>query len=66
MKAKVVDLEDEVREGFSRRISKELNGEVQGVSGNRSVLVRFQDVFEKYVSSNQLTVMTVEKIPVNE
>ena len=50
MKAKVVDLEDEVREGFSRRISKELNGEVQGVSGNRSVLVRFQDVFEKYVS----------------
>ena len=29
VKTKVVDLEDELREVFSRRISKELNGAVQ-------------------------------------
>ena len=44
-KAKVGELEDEVREGFFRRMRNYLNGVVQGVSGKRRFLVRFQDWF---------------------
>ena len=65
-KAKVGELEDEVREGFSRRPKKDLNGVVQGVSGKRRFLVRFQDGCEKVMTSNQLTIVTVDRIPVIE
>ena len=43
VKAKIGDLEEEVREGFLRRMSKELTEVVQGVSGKKWFLVRFQD-----------------------
>ena len=43
VKANVGELEDEVREGFSRWTRKDLNGVVQGVSRKRRLLVRFQD-----------------------
>ena len=39
---------------------------VQGVLGRRRFLVRFNNVFENNLSSNQLTVVIVEKIPVEE
>ena len=52
VKSKIGELEDEVREGSSRRISKELNGVVQGVSGKKRFLVRFQDGCENNLSSN--------------
>ena len=45
---------------------KELNGMVQGVSVNRRFLVRFQDVCEKDLNLNQLTIVTVENIPVTK
>ena len=45
VKAKLGELEDEVREGFFRRMRNYLNGVVQGVSGKRRFLVRFQDWF---------------------
>ena len=65
-KAKVGELEDEVREGFTRRLRKALSGVLQGVSGKRRFLVRFQDGYEKDLTSNQLTLVTVDKIPVTE
>ena len=42
---------------------KELTGVVQGVSGRRRFLLRFKDRYENNQSSNQLTVVIVEKIP---
>ena len=39
---------------------------VQGVSGSRRFLVRFQNGCENNLSSNQLTVVIVEKILVEE
>ena len=47
VKAKVGDLEEEIREGFSRRSRKEMTGVVQEVVGKRRYLVRFQDGLEK-------------------
>ena len=43
VKAKISELEEEVRAGNSRRMRKELTGVVQGVSGRRRFLVRFQN-----------------------
>ena len=48
--------------GSSRRTRKELTGVVQGVLGRRMLLMRFQNGCEKNLSSNQLTVVIVEKI----
>ena len=39
---------------------------VQGVSGRRRFLVRFQNWCKNYLSSNQLTVVILDKIPVEE
>ena len=52
VKAKIYELEEEVRAGISRRMSKDLTGVVQGVSGNKSVLVRFQDGSKNNMSSD--------------
>ena len=38
----------------------------QGVSVKRRSLVKFQYACEKYLTSNQLTIATVEKIPVTK
>ena len=60
MKAKVSDLEEEIREGCLRRSRKEMTGVVQEVVGNRRYSVRFQDSLEKYVSSNQITILVIK------
>ena len=39
---------------------------VQGVLGRRRFLVKFQNGFENHMSSNQLTVVIVDNIPVEE
>ena len=66
VKAKIGELEEEVRAGNSRWTRKDLTGVVQGVSGRRRFLVRFQNGCENNLSSNQLTVMIVDKILVEE
>ena len=38
----------------------------QGLSGKKRFLVRFQYGGEKYMTSNQITAVTVEKIPVEK
>ena len=50
VKAKVGEMEDEVREGFYRRLRKELTGMVQGVFVKRRFLVSFKDGCEKYLT----------------
>ena len=66
IKAKIGELEEEVREGSSRRMRKELTSVVQGVSGRRRFLVRFQNGCENNLSSNQLTVVIADNILVEE
>ena len=66
VKAKIADLEEEVRAGNSRKTRKELNGGLQGVLWRRRFLVRFQNGCKKNLFSNQLTVVIVEKIPAEE
>ena len=56
------ELEEEVRTGSLRRMRKELNGVVQGVSVKKRLLTRFQDGCKNNLSSNQLTIVIVEKI----
>ena len=59
VKSKIGELEEEVRAGNSRRMTKELTGVVKGVSGRRRFLVSFHYGCKKNLSSNQLTVMLV-------
>ena len=66
VKAKIGELEEEVRVGSSRRMRKEFTVVVQGVSGRRRFLVRFHDGCEKNLFSNQLTVVTAHEILVEE
>ena len=47
VKAKVGDLEEEIREVFLRRLRKYMTGVFQEVVGKRRYLVRFQDGLEK-------------------
>ena len=42
---------------------KELTGVVQGISGKKRLLVRFQDGCKKNLYLNQLTIVIAEKIP---
>ena len=66
VKANIGKLEEEVRGGSSRRTREELTGVLKYVSGRRSFLARFQNGSKKNMSSNQLTVVIVENIPVEE
>ena len=66
LKAKIGELEEEVRVDSSRKMRKELTGVVQGVSGRRRFLVRFHNGCKKNLSSNQLTSVTAHKILVEE
>ena len=63
VKSKIGELEEKVRVSSSRRIRKELTGVVQGVSGRRIFLVRFQNGCKKNLSLGQFTAVIVEKIP---
>ena len=66
VKAKIGELEEEVRVGSARRMTKELTVVVKAISGKRKFLVRFHDGCEKNLSSNQLTVVTPHEILVEE
>ena len=66
VKAKIGELEKEVRAGNSRRMRKELTDVVKGVPGSRGLLVRFQNGCKNNLSLNQLTFVVVDKIPVEE
>ena len=63
VKANIGELEEEVRAGFLIRMRKELTGVVQGISGKKRSLVRFQYECKNNLSLNQPTVMIVDKIP---
>ena len=66
-KAKVSDLEDEIRELFSSRTRKVLTVVVEAIFGNRSFLVRFWYGCDKGKKKlNQPTIRTVDKIPMTE
>ena len=64
--AKIGELEEEVRAGNSRRMRKELTDMFQVFSLRRRFLVRFHNGCKNNFSSNQLTVVIVDKIPVEE
>ena len=66
VKSKIYELEEEVSAGNSIRTREEFTGVVQGVLGRRRLLTRFKNRCEKNLSSNQLTVVIVEKILVEE
>ena len=66
VKSELYELEEEVREICLRLLMKELNGVVQGVSGNKRFLKRFHYGCKKDLTSNQLTVVILEKSPVEE
>ena len=58
--------DDEVMELFYIYLKKDLNGMAQSVSVKKRLLVRFEYVCEKYLTSNKPTIVTVEKIPVTK
>ena len=66
VKEKVGELEDEVREEFSSLVGRELTDVVKVLSYKRKLLVRFKDLCEKYLTSNQLTIVIVESIPMTK
>ena len=53
LKAKIGELEEDVRAVSSRRMWKYLSGGVQGVSGKKRLLARFQDVCKNNISVKQ-------------
>ena len=63
VKAKIGELEEEVRAGSSIRMGKYFTGVSQVFSWKKRFLVRFQDGCENNMSSNQLTMVIVEKTP---
>ena len=62
MNKKLGKLEDDGREVFPRQLRKELNDMVQEISDNRRFFVRFHYKYDKYTTSNQLAVVTVDRI----
>ena len=63
VKAKICELEEEIRASSLIRMRKDLTGVVQGVLGKNRFLVRFQYGCKKNLSSNQLNIVIVENIP---
>ena len=59
VKAKVGELEEDIRELFSRRLRKEMTGVVQEIVGKRRYSVRFQYGLDKEMSPNQITIVVV-------
>ena len=51
---KVGGLEEEIREGFSRQLKKELTGTMGRVVCQKRYLLRFEDGSEKELRSNYL------------
>ena len=63
VKSKIGKLEEDVRSGSLRMMRMEFTGVVQGVLGKKRFLVKFQDGCKNNLSSNQLTIVILEKIP---
>ena len=66
VKAKIRELEEEVRVCSSRRMRKDLTVVVQAILGKRRFLVRFHDGCKNNLSSNQLNVVAAHEILVEE
>ena len=66
VKSKVGEFEEDIREVFLRRLRKEFTGVVQGVSGKKRFLAIFKGRCENDITWNQLTIMKVEKTPMEE
>ena len=66
VKAKIGELEEEVRVGSARRMRKEFTGVVQAISVKKKFLVRFHDGCDTNLSSNQLTAVAAHEILVEE
>ena len=62
LKSNLSKFEDEVKEGFTRRLRKEFTGVVESLYDNRTLLVRFQYIFKQYTTLNQLTTVIVESV----
>ena len=61
VKAKIGELEEEVWSGYLISMRKDFTVVVQGISWKKSFLVRFQNGCKHYMSSNQLTIVILEK-----
>ena len=59
VKAKVGDLEEDIREGFSGRLWNQMTGVVHEVVGKRGYLVRFHYGLEKEIQLNQINILVV-------
>ena len=59
VKAKVGEMEEEIREVFYMGLRKEMTGVVQEVVGERRYLERFHDGLEKEMSYIQLTIVVI-------
>ena len=59
VKAKVGELEEEVREVFSRRLRKDMTGVAQEVFGKRSYSVSFQNGLYKEIPLDQINILVV-------
>ena len=59
MKAKLGDLEEEIREGFSRRLRKKMTGVAHEVVGKRRYSARLPDGLEKEMLWNQINIVVV-------
>ena len=59
VKAKVGELEEDIREGFLRKLRKLMSGVVREVVMKCRYSVRFHDRLEKEMSSKQLNIVVV-------
>ena len=57
------EFEEKLKKVFSKHLREYLNEVVESVSSKKSLLVSFQDCFEKVIIPNQLTIKTLEMIP---
>ena len=63
---KLGGLEEEIREGFSRQLKKELTGTMGRVVGQKRYLLRFEDGSEKELRSNYLAAAKQYRSPDTE
>ena len=63
VKSNIGELQEELMAGSLRRMRKYFTSVVQGVSGKKRFLLRFQDWCENNISLYQLTIVIIENIP---
>ena len=59
VKAKVGVMEEDIKEGFLRRLRKDMNGVVHEVFGKKRYLVRLHNGLDKEILLKQITVVVV-------